>query len=256
MTDARPRAPSPEPAPSAPAPLSPLAAVAGTFTRPGATFSALVARPTWWLPLVTWLVVVLASVWVATPKIDMERSIREMFEKRMARTGQTMSDQQVREIAARSDRGPARAAAWAAPFTAGIFFLVALLLWGGARSFGAEARYPQLLAIWGHANLVNAAGAILSLPVLISLPDASETQLSVQRVFKSNVGAFLPETTPAALSSVASSLDVFSLAALALLCLGMTRLPQMPKGAAIGVPLALWLVYVAGKAGFAAVFLG
>jgi len=32
--------------------VSAAAAVAGIFTRPGATFSALIRRPTWWLPFV------------------------------------------------------------------------------------------------------------------------------------------------------------------------------------------------------------
>ena len=247
-----PEAPAPPPAPA----LSPFAAVAGTFTRPGPTFEALVRRPTWWLPFGLAVVVVAASIFLMTPKIDSERSIREMFERRAARTGQSISDQQISEIAARQEGGVGRATAIGTPVAAVMLLLVALLLWGGARAFGAEARFAQVLSLWTHANLANVAGALIAIPVVASLEDASQTQLSIQRVFKSNLGAFLPEEVPTFVSSIASSVDIFSLGALVLLCIGMQRLPGLSKGAAIGVPVGLWAVYVLGKAALATVFLG
>ena len=111
---------------------SPVGALAGTFASPAATFAGLVRRPTWWLPFLLWIAGIAVIVLVSTPKIDMERSFREMFEKRAEKTGQTISDEQIREMAARSNRTPAKAVLWALPFTAATFFLVALLLWGGA----------------------------------------------------------------------------------------------------------------------------
>ena len=94
-------------APGGPDPgLSPFSALAGTFTSPANTFAGLVRRPTWWLPLLLWLVGIAVVVYVSTPKIDMERTFREMFEARAAKTGQSMSDQQIRELVARSDKTP------------------------------------------------------------------------------------------------------------------------------------------------------
>lgn len=235
---------------------SPFAALAGVFTSPSATFAGLVRRPTWWLPLLLWLAGIAVVVLVSTPKVDMERTFREMFEKRAERTGQSLSDEQIREMAARSNRSPAMAAAWAIPTSAVMFLLVTLVLWGGARVSGAEAAFGQTAAVWSHANLPNIVGLLVAIPLLASLPDASETQFSLQRALKSNVGAFLPQEAPAFLASVCSSIDVFSLAALALLVVGMKKLPAMPKGAAVAVPVVLWAVYVLGKAALAAVFLG
>ena len=243
-------------APAEPAAPSPFGALAGTFTSPAATFAGLVRRPTFWLPLLIWLALIGAVVFVSTPKIDMERSFREMFEARAARTGQSLSDEQIREMAARSDRGAAGAAAWALPTSAVVFFLVTLLLWGGARASGSEAKFKQTAAVWAHANLANVVGMVVALPVIAAMPDASETQLSIQKAVKSNVGAFLPPEAPVFLASVASSLDAFSLAALALLVVGMRKLPAMPPGAAVAVPVVLWSVYVLGKAALAAAFLG
>jgi hypothetical protein len=257
VNETAPGAGSPPPGDPAPAgETTALGALTGTFTSPAETFAGLVRRPTWWLPLLLYLAGIGLVVLVSTPKIDMERSFREMFEARAERTGQSLSDQQIREMAARSDRSPAMAAAWALPFAAATFFFVTLLLWGGARASGAEAKYGQTAAIWSHANLANVVGMVVALPVLASLPDASETQLSIQKVFRSNLGAFLPSDGPVFLSSVASSLDLFSLAALALLVVGMKKLPAMPPGAAVAVPVVLWAVYVLGKAALAAAFLG
>lgn len=243
-------------APADPAAPSPFGALAGTFASPAATFAGLVRRPTWWLPLLLWLAAIAAVVLVTTPKIDMERTFREMFEKRAARTGQSVSDEQIREMAARSDRSPAKAAAFAVPSAAVMFLLVALVLWGGARAAGSEATFGQAAAVWAHANLANVVGALLAIPILAALPDASETQFSVQNVVRSNVGAFLPPDAPVLLASIASSLDLFSLAALVLLVVGMKKLPAMSPGAGVAVPVVLWAVYVLGKAGLAAAFLG
>lgn len=243
-------------APAEPAAPSPFAALAGTFTSPAATFAGLVRRPTWWLPLVLWLAGIAVVVLVTTPKIDMERTFREMFEKRAARTGQSISDEQIREMVARSDRSAAKSAAIAVPSSAVVFLLVALVLWGGARATGSEATFGQTMAVWAHANLANVVGVILAVPILAGIPDASETQFSVQHVVRSNVGAFLPADAPVFLSSIASSIDLFSIAALVLLVIGMKKLPAMPPGGAVGVPVVLWALYVLGKAGLAAAFLG
>ncbi len=253
MNDAAPGAVPPAEVPAGP---SAGAALVGTFTSPAATFAGLVRRPTWWLPFLLWLAGIGVVVLVSTPKIDMERSFREMFEKRAERTGQSLSDEQIREMAARSERKPAMAAAFALPFTAATFFLVALVLWGGARAAGSEARFGQATAVWAHANLPNVVGMLVSIPLLMSLPDASETQLSVQRILKSNVGAFLPTDAPTFLASIASSIDLFSLAALALLVVGMRKLPAMTPAGGAAVPIVLWALYVLGKSALAAVFLG
>jgi hypothetical protein len=79
------------------------------------------------------------------------------------------------------------------------------------------------------------------------------TQDAVQQVVKSNVGAFLDPSAPAALRAFASSIDVFSFAVLVLLVLGLRRLPGLSKGAATAMPIVLWLVIVIGKVAWHAV---
>ena len=228
------------------APISPVSAVVGTFTRPSETFRRLVVRPTWWLPLALVLIATIVSWVVVSPKIDMDRTIRESIEKRAEKSGRTLAPEIIDRQVQMSKKMMPVFFAVAVTGSAVLFFFAALVLWGSAKAMGAEARYTQLLAIWGHAGLPSVLGALLAIPIFLQVPDDSLTQDAVKQVVKSNVGAFLDPSAPVALRSFASSLDVFSLAVLFLLVLGFRRLPGLSKGAATATPIVLWLVIVIG----------
>jgi hypothetical protein len=239
-------------APPAPA-IGAVEAVVGTFTKPSDTFGRLVARPTWWLPLVLTLIATAGSFWIVMPKIDMDRTIRESIEKRMEKSGRTVSPEIIqRQVEAAKKMTPLYLGIGVVAALA-FFFVISLVLWGAAKAMGAEARYGQLLALWGHSGLPSLIGVVISIPIFLQLPDASLTQEGAQHVLKSNLGAFLDESTPAALRSLASSLDIFSIAVLCLLVLGFRRLPGLSKGAATWTPIVLWIVAVAVKVAWKAV---
>lgn len=240
--------------PAAEAPISPVSAVVGTFSRPSETFRRLVARPTWWLPLVLIVASTAASWLVVAPKMDMDRTIRESIEKRAEKSGRAIPPEAVNRQVEMSKKLMPVFFGVALAGSAVFFFVPALVLWGSAKAMGAEARYKQLLAIWGHAGLPNLVGALVAIPIFLQLPDTSLTQEGVAQVVKSNLGAFLDPSTPAPLLALAGSLDVFSLYALCLLVLGFRRLPGLSKGAATATPIVLWLVYVIGKVVWRAVF--
>lgn len=241
-------------APSASAPaIGAVEAVVGTFSKPSDTFGRLVARPTWWLPLVLTLLATALSFWVVMPKIDMDRTIRESIEKRMEKSGRTVSPEVVqRQVEAAKKMTPLYLGIGVVAAVA-FFFVISLILWGGAKAMGADARYAQMLAIWGHAGLPSLVGVLISIPIFLQLPDASLTQEGAQHVLKSNLGAFLDDTTPAALRSLASSVDVFSIAVLCLLVLGFRKLPGLSKGAATWTPIVLWILAVVLKVAWKAV---
>ena len=156
--------------PAAEAAISPVAAVVGTFSRPSETFRRLVARPTWWLPFVLVVIATIASWAVVAPKLDMDRTVRESIEKRAEKSGRTIPPEVVdRQVQMSKKLMPVFFAAGVVGGAA-VFFLGALVLWGSAKAMGAEARYPQLLAIWGHAGLPSVLGALLAIP---DLPAAS-----------------------------------------------------------------------------------
>jgi hypothetical protein len=234
--------------------LTPVQAVIGTFSSPSETFRRLMLKPTWWLPLVIALVVSAGAYFVASPKIDLDRTIRESIGKRAEKTGQSVPPDVVdRQIAMMKRMAPVFLGGVVVA-AAAVYFLVGLVLWGAAKAMGGDARYPQMLALWGHGSLPGSIAAIVAVPLFLSVPDASLTPDGARTLVKSNVGAFLSDSTPAFLRSFAGSLDIFSFATLALLVVGFRRVPGLSKGAATAIPFVLWAIYVIGKTGWAAVF--
>jgi hypothetical protein len=228
-------------------------AVVGTFTKPSDTFGRLVARPTWWLPFLLSVLVTGVSFMLISPKIDLDRTIRESIEKRLEKSGRTMSPEQIQRQVDASKKMAPLFVAFAIAASLVFFFGISLVLWGGARAMGADARYAQLLAIWGHASLPFVASGILSIPLFLAKEDASLTQDQAQHVLASHLGVLLDDSAPGALKALASSVDVFSIAVLFLLVLGFRRLPGMSRGAATWTPIVLWLLAIAVKVGWKAV---
>ena len=73
-------------------------------------------------------------------------------------------------------------------------------------------------------------------------------------VAHTNPGFLIDRHSNPALHSLASSLDVFSLWVLALLVIGFAAAAKVPRKKAAILIGTLWVLYVFGKAGWAAIF--
>ncbi|MGA7990348.1 MAG: YIP1 family protein [Thermoanaerobaculia bacterium] len=231
-------------APAAPGPaIGALEAVLGTFTKPSDTFARLVARPTWWLPLAIFIVVGIGSSVLVTPKLDWEGAAQDVISQR-ASSGRPIPA----EAAPRVVSMMKTSAMIAAPvFVVLTPFLVALLLWGGSKSFGGESGYSAVMAITTHANLTNVVGALVGLPIFLSKDDGSVNVQRTYDVVASSVASFLPENSGRVLIALSSSIELFMLAALALAVVGMRRISGLPKYAAVLVPILVWALFVGIK---------
>jgi Yip1-like protein len=228
-------------------PIRPGEALVGVFSAPSDTFARLLAEPTWWLPFVLFVVLGVGSFAILSTRIDWERSADDVLARQAAKTGRApaMNAEQL---------GPVMRTwglASAPVVVVGQLFVVAFALWAAERAFGGEARYVGMLAMWAHANLANAAGALLVVAVALATPPASVSLTGIERLVKSSAGAFLPEGTAPPVLAFASSIDIFSLAALALLVVGFRRIKGVPPAAATALPIVLWLVFVFAKTGLA-----
>ncbi len=255
MTESGPGAPQAAPGVTEPG-LSPFSALAGTFASPANTFAGLVRRPTWWLPFSLWLCALVASMLVGTSRMDLDATIMEALEKNEARTGQRLPPESIRQQVEIAKKVTKFILVLSPIFGAAVFLGMAAILWGGGRAFGGENTFKQTLAIWAHANLVNVVGTVVSIPILLGSPAGSMKAKAIETAVRSNVGAFLPDDTGPVLASLASSLDLFSLATLALVVVGMKKMPELPTWAATAVPVGLWILYVLLKAAKVAVFPG
>jgi hypothetical protein len=129
--------------------------------------------------------------------------------------------------------------------------VVAVVIWGAFKAFGWDARYSQAFGVTSHAFLPG----ILKSGLLLFLVSRQETvnPQALGDLLSSNLG-FLVDSKSAALHSILSSIDVFSLWTLALLVIGFAASARVSRKAAAGVIVTLWVLVVLGKAGFAGLF--
>jgi len=117
---------------------------------------------------------------------------------------------------------------------------------------GAGARFGTSMGITAHAYF---PWILYSLLFVLILYLKAPGTVDLENPIATNVGAFLPESTPKALMSLGKSIDIFSIWTLLLISLGFTAAnPKKLKGKAFGIALAVWAVYTAVKMGGAWIF--
>jgi hypothetical protein len=128
------------------------------------------------------------------------------------------------------------------PFAAG---LLALLTAG----LGVRISYRKLLAYLAHTTWVHAFATAVVI-VAVTLLTVDPEALDAVDVERANLGYFLDGAARPVAYALASSLDLFSLWHLAILAAGISVLSHRQLGfmRALLPVLALWILYVAGKA--------
>jgi len=114
------------------------------------------------------------------------------------------------------------------------------------------ARFSSALGITAHAYF---PWILYSLLFILILYLKAPGTVDLDNPIATNVGAFLPESTPKAIMSLAKSIDLFSLWTLLLISVGFTAVnPKKLKGKALSIAVTVWAVYVAIKMGGAWIF--
>jgi hypothetical protein len=223
---------------------NPWARPLGVLFSPVATFRSIREAPSWLPPLLILLVLVAASQWLVAPKIDMEAAIREGME----RQGQTVTDEQVEQMANMQRR-------FAVPCGVVVLLLgwtlTALLVWGLANVAGGEIGFRRSVGVSLHALMPYAVSALLTIPVILGRAevDPSEAQLGL---LASHLAAFAPEDAPMWMLALLARIDLFAIWTLLLFGVGLHVVARLSKGAAAGITLVLWLLWLGFAVGTAA----
>lgn len=249
--------------PEEPARLGPMSRLTGTLFSPGETFADVNRKPTWLAPMIVGIVTVIASTVVFQWRVhpDWDQIFRTQFKKQAERRNQSITDEQLEQQVSVAKTIAKFTPILAAVVTPIFYLVIAAIFALGLMFIQAKTTFKKILSVvaWSCAatGIVSAIVTIASLMVRDeeSLRSIDPTQSS--GLVPSNLGAFLPAETAAPLKSLASSIDIFTIWLLILLCIGFAAIAGSRKitaGKAATVVVGFWAVFVLIKVGWAAVF--
>ena len=239
-------------APEAPGPINHFARLIGVFFSPKATFEDIAKRPSWILPVVLMTVLGAGVAFVMNQKVDW----RDVASKRIEespRAANLTPEQKEQQLAMSAKISPPIAyvfgIAWPilqALIVGGVVLLAYNLIGG------AGARFSTSLGITAHAYF---PWILYSLLFILILYLKAPGTVDLENPIATNLGSFLPESTPKAFMSLAKSIDIFTVWTLLLISIGFTAVnPKKLKGKALSIVISVWAVYVAIKVGLAWIF--
>ncbi len=228
------------------------------YFEPSRLFEEIAQRPNWLLPLLLVGLATALSVAVLLNVVGMESVVRQnlaqssQYQEANAQKQQEMLDGALNSPIAKTifkaaPLFPAIAIWFITLVMAGIL-MVALLL------AGKQLQFSKLFSVCCHSFL---ATSLISSPLLmiVALLASDPAQLDLQNPLQSNLGFLVDAKQSPALHSLASSLDFFSLYAIFLLSLGISKITKRTSlGGAMSIVGGLWLVWVIGKTAWAAIF--
>jgi len=239
-------------APQAPEPINHFARIAGIFFSPQSTLEDIVRRPSWVLPVILMTVLGAGVAFVMNQKVDWRDVASKRIEEN-SRAANMSSEQKEQQISMSAKISPGAAygfgIAWPilqALIVAGVMMLAYNLIGGAGAKFGTS------MGIVSHAYF---PWILYSLLFILILYLKAPGTVDLDNPIATNVGAFLPESTPKAVMSLAKSLDIFSIWTLLLISVGFAAAsPKKLKGKAFSVAISVWAIYVAIKMGGAWIF--
>jgi hypothetical protein len=239
-------------APEAAGPINHLGRIVGVFFSPKATFEDIARRPSWIVPVILMTFLGIGVAFVLNQKVDW----REVASKRIEespRAAQMSAEQKEQQLAMSAKISPFVAYGFgvlmpvlSVVIVAGVMLLAYNLIGGANAGFGAA------MGIVSHAFVVSILSSLLFVLILYLKPPGT---VDLENPVATNVGAFLPESTPKAILSFGRSLDIFSIWTLLLISMGFAAVnPKKLKGKALSIAIAVWAIYVACKMGGAWIF--
>ena len=224
----------------------------GVFFSPKDTFRDIAKRPSWILPVILMTLLGGTVAFVMNQKVDWRDVANKRIEE-SPRAANLSPEQKEQQLAMSAKISPGIAygfgIAWPilqALIVGGVLLLAYNLIGG------AGTRFNSALGITAHAYF---PWILYSLLFILILYLKAPGTVDLDNPIATNVGAFLPESTPKALMSLAKSIDLFSLWTLLLISIGFAAVnPKKLKGKSLSIAVSVWAVYVAIKMGGAWIF--
>jgi hypothetical protein len=236
-----------------PQPLSEISRLTGVFFEPVRTFTDIAERPRWFVPLALVILASLAFTIAIGQRLGWERVIDQQMQAQMAH----MSDQQ--RAAMEQSKGLQVKIASVGAYVmsvigAPLYCLIAagvlLLIVNGMMSAGIK--FKQAFAVICYSGLPGILLMVLMIVAIYMKPNPDD--FNMQNPLPFNLGWFMSPDTPAKfLRSIATSIDIFSFWAMALIATGLKAAGgrKLAFGGALTAVLAPWAIVVLVKAALA-----
>jgi hypothetical protein len=227
--------------------------IAGMFFSPREEFASILPRAAFWMPLVCWMALGLLFTTVWTQKVDVREFIRGQIEQ-SGRADKIPPGQMesVLDTQSKIFKPIAWGSAVLAPpilvlVVGGLYLFVFRFFYGGEVTLGQS----MSVVAWSYFTM-----ALETTPLLLLVMSLKgDWNVNPQEAIQANAAMFFERATTAKpLYALASSLDLFSFWVLWLLSSGYGAATRRPTASAAGGVVALWAIYVLGKAAFAAIF--
>ncbi len=225
-------------------PMGELDRLVGVLFDPKPAFADIAQRPRPWAPLVLLSLLSIVCIVLFSQRVGWEQVVRKAIEsnpKAMERIPADQREQVIQQQAKVSAIfgyvfwvvGTALFGLLLAAFYVFVFIVLA----------GADVRFMQSFGIVCYAMLPRGLLAILAM-VLMYIKDPAD--FDIQHPAATNIGVFLdPNTMPAWVVSVASSVDIFAIWGMILLAVGYSAAARkMSWGRAFGWVLGTWLFWL------------
>ncbi len=227
------------PEPPAPGPINHFGRLIGVFFSPTPTFQGIAAQPSWLVPVILMTVLGMVTAFVMNQKVDW----RDVASKRIEespRAANLTPEQKEQQLAMSAKVSPYVAYVFGTlgPIVA-VVIVAAVLLLAYNVIGGANAKFGQAMGIVSHAMIVGLIGTVFLILILFLKPPGT---IDLENPVATNIGAFLPDSTPKALMALAKSIDIFSIWTLLLIAIGFAAVnPKKLKGKSLSIVLSVWL---------------
>ena len=225
----------------------------GVLVSPGKTFRSIAERPTWLVPFLVLLVLSLAVGWLTQARVDPEEMVRYQLGKFADRMPPGELDKAIENAENVTPAQKALQIGIGVPAAALVTALISALFLGIFKILGSEMSFKQSLSTYVYGSMPLAVAALINLPLVLAR-DSITPEEAMGGVLVASPAILASEETSAVFRSLLGSLNFFTLWTLALVIIGYRIVGRVSLAASSGAVITLWLLWVAGKAGFAALF--
>lgn len=226
----------------------------GVLVSPGKTFRSIAEMPTWLVPFLVLMALSLVVGWFLFSRVDPEEMVRYQLGKFADQMPAEDVDKMIHDAENMTTGKRLLQTAIGLPVAALSYAALAAVFLVAFKLLGSEMTFKQSLSTYLYGTTPLAVAALINLPLILTRDTISPEEMMGGGVLVASPSILASEETSAVIRSLLGSLNFFTLWTLALLILGYRTVARVSTAAASGAVITLWLLWVAGKAGFAALF--